>query len=61
MVLAGAGAAFLTRWYADEAARGGAVVRALDPPLVCRFAFVHRPGTLSPAARALVELLRPGT
>jgi DNA-binding transcriptional LysR family regulator len=60
MVLAGAGAAFLTRWYADEAARGGAVVRALDPSVVCRFALVHRPGTLSPAARALVELLGLG-
>ncbi|RZU75343.1 LysR family transcriptional regulator [Micromonospora kangleipakensis] len=61
MVLAGAGTAFLTRWYADEAARGGAVVRALDPPMVCRFALVHRPGRLSPAARALLELLRrPG-
>ncbi|MGN9915384.1 LysR family transcriptional regulator [Micromonospora palomenae] len=59
MVLAQAGAAFLTRWYADEAARGGAVVRALDPPVVCRFALVHRPGRLSPAAQALLELL-PG-
>jgi DNA-binding transcriptional LysR family regulator len=59
MVLAGAGAAFLTRWYADEAARGGAVVRALDPPVVCRFALVHRPGALSPAAGALLDLLCP--
>jgi DNA-binding transcriptional LysR family regulator len=58
MVLAGAGAAFLTRWYADEAAAGGAVVRTLDPPVVCRFGLVHRPGALSPAARALLELLR---
>ncbi|GAA1826179.1 LysR family transcriptional regulator [Planosporangium flavigriseum] len=61
MVLAGAGAAFLTRWYADEAARGGAVVRALDPPVVCRFALVHRPGALSPASRALLKLLHQRT
>jgi DNA-binding transcriptional LysR family regulator len=59
MVLAGAGAAFLTRWYADEAARAGAVVRALEPPVVCPFGLVHRPGPLSPAAGALLRLLDP--
>jgi hypothetical protein len=34
-------------------------VRALNPRLVCRFALVHRPGPLSPAARALLDLLGP--
>nr|WP_240947842.1 LysR family transcriptional regulator [Planosporangium mesophilum] len=61
MVLAGAGAAFLTRWYADQAARGGAVVRTLAPPMVCRYGLVHRTGPLSPAAAALLDLLLPAS
>ena len=59
MVMAGAGAAFVTRWYADEAARRGAVVRSLDPPLGCAYALLRPSGRLSPAAQVLVGLLEP--
>jgi len=57
--MAGAGAAFVTRWYADEAARRGAVVRSLDPPLGCAYALLRPSGRLSPAAQVLVGLLEP--
>jgi DNA-binding transcriptional LysR family regulator len=57
MVLAGLGGAFTTSAYARDAARAGAVVRRLDPPVTCDFALVHRDATLSPAARAFVRIL----
>ena len=57
MVLAGLGGAFTTAVYARDAARAGAVVRRLEPPVACDFALVHRDATLSPAARAFVRIL----
>jgi LysR family transcriptional regulator, carnitine catabolism transcriptional activator len=41
---------------AREAARRGAVVLSLDPPVVRHIGLVHRPGPMSPAARAFLEL-----
>jgi len=57
MVMAGLGGAFTTGAYAREAARAGAVVRPLAPPVTCDFALVQRDATLSPAARAFVRIL----
>jgi LysR family carnitine catabolism transcriptional activator len=56
LVLAGAGTSFLPRPLAREAARRGAVVLSLDPPVVRHIGLVHRPGPMSPAARAFLEL-----
>jgi len=56
LVLAGAGAAVLPRPMAALAARQGAVVVALDPPLWRDLGLIHRRGVLSPAARAFVTL-----
>ncbi|GIF73591.1 LysR family transcriptional regulator [Asanoa siamensis] len=51
LVLAGAGAAFVSGPYADEAARQGAVVRRLDPPIDVTYGLLFRagprPGTAS--------------
>jgi DNA-binding transcriptional LysR family regulator len=57
LVLAGAGVAFVNRWYATEAARSGALTRRLDPPIWCGFGLVHRTAGLSPAASAFVAML----
>ena len=57
LVLAGAGAALLPRPMAAVVAAQGAVVVPLDPPLWRRLGVVHRPGPLSPAARAFLALL----
>ncbi|HEX7135109.1 MAG TPA: LysR family transcriptional regulator [Iamia sp.] len=56
LVVAGAGAALLAAPQARQAAAGGAVVARLDPPLRRQVGFLHRRGTLSPAARALLDL-----
>ncbi len=59
LVLGGAGTCFLPRPLADRAAREGAVVAPFDPPLRRAIGFVHRPGSLSPAARSFLGLLDP--
>jgi DNA-binding transcriptional LysR family regulator len=56
LVLAGAGACVLPRPMATEAARRGAVVAPLDPPLRRTLALLHRDAPLSPAASAFVTL-----
>jgi DNA-binding transcriptional LysR family regulator len=58
LVLAGAGSALLPRPLAEQARRGGATVLELVPPLRRTIGLVRRTGTLSPAARAFVELAR---
>jgi LysR family transcriptional regulator, carnitine catabolism transcriptional activator len=58
LVLAGAGATLLPRRLARDAAALGAVVVAVDPPVTRHGVLVWASGTLSPAARAFVELLR---
>jgi len=57
MVVAGLGGAFTNSAYARDAAQAGAVVRRLEPSVMCDFALVHRDATLSPAARAFVRIL----
>lgn len=57
MVLAGAGATLLPRTRAEEAARRGAVIRPIDPPISRPIGVLHRPGLLSPAARAFLETI----
>jgi LysR family carnitine catabolism transcriptional activator len=59
LVLAGAGTSFLPRPLARHAARRGAVVVPLDPPITRHIGLVHRPGPLSPAARAFLDLATP--
>lgn len=56
LVLAGAGTTFLPAPLAGEAARQGAVVASLDPPLHRRIGLIHRRGPLSPAATAFMTL-----
>lgn len=56
LVLAGAGSALLPTTLAADAAARGAVVRALRPAVGRRVGLVHRPGSLSPAARSLLAL-----
>lgn len=58
LVLAGAGATFLTRALAENAASLGAVVCELDPPIQHDVRLVTRPGPLSPAANVFAELAR---
>jgi LysR family carnitine catabolism transcriptional activator len=50
LVLAGAGTTFFPGPLAEEAARRGAVVRSLDPPLRRTIGLLFRRGSLSPAA-----------
>jgi DNA-binding transcriptional LysR family regulator len=57
LVLAGAGASLLPRPLTVGAVAQGAVVSAVRPSLHREVGVVHRPGPLSPAARAFVELL----
>jgi DNA-binding transcriptional LysR family regulator len=61
LVLAGAGATLLPAALAREAERRGAVVRAARPKITRRVGLIHRQPPLSPAARAFLELARPGT
>jgi DNA-binding transcriptional LysR family regulator len=56
LVLAGAGAALVASPLADTARRLGAVVVPLRPSVRRTVHLLHRPGPLSPAARAFVEL-----
>jgi len=58
LVLAGAGFTFLPRALAEGAAKQGLVTARLDPPLLRDIYLLTRPGPLSPAARAFVELAR---
>lgn len=59
LVLAGAGTALLPRPLAELAAQRGAVVAELRPPLRRTVGLIFRRGTLSPAARAFVEMAAP--
>ena len=66
LVPAGAGTSFLPRPLARQAARHGAVVLPLDPPVVRQIGLIHRPSPLAPAARAFLTLAqasssRPGS
>lgn len=54
LVLAGAGTTFLPAALARSAEGLGAVVRRTQPALRRTIALVHRPGPLSPAARAFL-------
>jgi DNA-binding transcriptional LysR family regulator len=56
LVLSGAGAAFMPLRLALLANRRGAVIQPTDPPIVRRIAVIHRPGPLSGAAQALLDL-----
>jgi DNA-binding transcriptional LysR family regulator len=56
LVLAGAGAAIVPRPMAADAKRQGAVISPLQPPLWRELGLIHRAATLSPAARAFIEL-----
>jgi DNA-binding transcriptional LysR family regulator len=56
LVLAGAGSSLLPSALAAEAAARGAVVHELRPMMSRRIGILHRPGRLSPAARAMLEL-----
>jgi DNA-binding transcriptional LysR family regulator len=57
LVLAGAGTCFLPRSLAEAAARLGAVVAELNPPLRREIGLIHRHGPLSPAGQAFVDML----
>ena len=57
LVLAGAGASLLPRPLTQGAAAQGAVVSAVRPAIHREVGAVFRPGPLSPAARAFVDLL----
>jgi DNA-binding transcriptional LysR family regulator len=59
LVLAGAGTALLPRPLAEQAARQGAVVAELRPPLRRTVGLIFREGALSPAARAFIDLATP--
>ena len=61
LVLAGAGTTLLPAGLATEAAARGAVVVGLRPAMSRRIGLVHRPGPLSPAAQAMVNLARAHT
>ena len=56
LVLSGAGTSFLPKAMAAAAAKGGAVVTPLEPALFRTIGIVTRPGRLSPAAAAFVDL-----
>jgi LysR family transcriptional regulator, carnitine catabolism transcriptional activator len=60
LVVAGAGVALLPRRLGDSARSLGAVVREITPRIERRVGIVHRPGPLSPAARAFLALAAPG-
>ena len=56
LVVAGAGAAVVPRPMARLARRQGVVVTSLEPPLWRDLGLIHRAATLSPAARAFIDL-----
>lgn len=55
LVAAGAGMAWTTASVVDNSGESGVVPRAMEPPVLVDLAIMHRPGVLSPAARALLE------
>jgi LysR family transcriptional regulator, carnitine catabolism transcriptional activator len=57
LVLAGAGATLLPRSMAEDAARQGARIATLDPPVVRRVQLLWRREPLSPAGRAFVRMV----
>jgi LysR family carnitine catabolism transcriptional activator len=57
LVLAGAGAALLPRPMAEDAARQGARLGRIDPPIVRRVRLLWRPEQLSHAAQAFVQMV----
>jgi LysR family transcriptional regulator, carnitine catabolism transcriptional activator len=57
LVLAGAGAALLPHELAADAAARGAEAHPVRPAITRRIGVAHRRGSLSPAARAFLELL----
>ena len=57
LILAGVGAALLTRPLARQAAALGAVECRLDPPLYRQAFLITVPPVLSAAARAFLELV----
>jgi LysR family carnitine catabolism transcriptional activator len=57
LVLAGAGVTLLPRSMAEDAARQGARIAPLDPPVVRGVQLLRRRDPLSPAARAFVALV----
>jgi len=58
LVLAGAGAALLPEPLARDAAARGARAHPLVPPVIRQVGVVHRPGPMSPAARAFLTITR---
>lgn len=56
LVLAGTGVAIMERGHAERAAKAGAVVAALDPPLSFPLWLFHRKSELTPAAEAFCDL-----
>ena len=56
-MLAGAGAALLPHELAADAADRGAEAHPVRPAITRRIGVAHRRGSLSPAARAFLELL----
>lgn len=58
-VLAGAGAALLRRPIAEAMEKRGARICSLEPTLEHEVTLIHRRGSLSPAARAFVDLVAP--
>jgi LysR family carnitine catabolism transcriptional activator len=61
LVLAGAGVTLLPRSMAEDAARQGARIAALDPPVVRRVQLLWRREPLSPAGRAFVSMVASAT
>jgi LysR family carnitine catabolism transcriptional activator len=61
LVLAGAGATLLPRSMAEDAARQGARIATLDPPVVRRVQLLWRREPLSPAGRAFVRMVVEAT
>jgi DNA-binding transcriptional LysR family regulator len=60
MVAAGAGAAILPKALTVTAAAQGARVVSLVPPITRRIVMAFRPGALSPAAAAFLEIAGEG-
>jgi DNA-binding transcriptional LysR family regulator len=58
LVLAGAGASFVTRPVADRAVAAGPVAASLSPPRRRPIGLVHPGGGSSPAAAAFAALAR---
>jgi LysR family transcriptional regulator, carnitine catabolism transcriptional activator len=56
LVLSGAGAALLPAPLAHDAARRGAIVRAVRPSITREVGLIHRDGTLSAAAQVFLSM-----